>query len=417
MLYYLALLLAVLAAYIVQMKLYEKHTADKFTYTVRTSAEEVFEGEDVYLFEDVENDKWLPLPFVKVNSDLPKGLYFHFTNRTDGGEWRETYEAGTTSIYVMQSYQKISRRWRITCRRRGVYAIGKSTLVVNDLFGMNNRSFSSEQLPGSKTCRLVVLPRAIDLETHFVSSEGFSGDVTANHSMLTDPLLLAGTRDYRPGDPMRAVNWSSTAAHGRLMVNVEEHFHRFLFNIILNMQSRDIEKDKTVPSDTDGIEQCINVTATLLDRASVHNVPVRVILNTPPAPLAEEGILPIAAEDDPVGSVIAVSPGYEGRQDTVRALRMLAALPMKISVPEEQLLDHIIAHPTWYTETDAGGQANLIFVTTYFSERMLHFHRAMQERGVHVIYYVTTTNRNMLTLPDDIEIYFSVGSTSADNAH
>jgi hypothetical protein len=34
----------------------------------------------------------------------------------------------------------------------------------------------------------------------------------------------------------------------------------------------------------------------------------------------------------------------------------------------------------------------------------------MESLGVRVIYYITSANRNALVLPEDIEIYFSVGS-------
>jgi hypothetical protein len=126
-----------------------------------------------------------------------------------------------------------------------------------------------------------VLPRPIDLEATFVAADGLSGDIVTNHSLLTDPLIRAGTREYRPGDAMRQINWKSTASHNRLMVNIEEHFRRFVFNIVINMQSRDIEKHPEVPSAPYEIERCISVAATLLDRASEDNVPTRVIMNTP----------------------------------------------------------------------------------------------------------------------------------------
>ena len=97
--------------------------------------------------------------------------------------------------------------------------------------------------------------------------------------------------------------------------------------------------------------------------------------------------------------------------ETLDALRLLAGIPMEISVPEEQMLDHIIANPALYTEAaDHSGAANLIVVSSYISERMIHFHRAMEALGVRVIYYITSANRNALVLPEDIEIYFSVGS-------
>lgn len=412
--FYLAILLAALFVYLVQMRLYAKYTRHKLTYSVRLGAEEVFEDEDIYYYDELVNDKLLPLPFLKVNADLPQGLYFHFLDPIPGtDELRETHEAQVQSIYVLQPHQKISRRWRVTCKKRGVYTVGDAVLVSNDLFGMNSRSVSASALPGYTERRLTVLPRPIDLEATFVAADGLSGDIVTNHSLLTDPLIRAGTREYRPGDAMRQINWKSTASHNRLMVNIEEHFRRFVFNIVINMQSRDIEKHPEVPSAPYEIERCISVAATLLDRASEDNVPTRVIMNTPYKSVVVDDPNAVSCIDlgDPIGRKIAISRSYTGRTETLDALRLLAGIPMEISVPEEQLLDHIIGNPALYTEAaDHTGPASLIVVSAYFSERMIHFHRAMEGLGIRVIYYITSANRNALVLPEDIEIYFSVGS-------
>ncbi len=420
--FYLAILLGALLVYIIQGKVYDKRTRSRLSYLVRAGAEEVFEDEDVYFYGEVANDKALPLPFLKVNDDLPEGLYFHFVDpvtdpKTGETVMRDTYEGQVQSIYVLESYQKISRRWRVTCKKRGVYDLGDALLLTNDLFGLNGNSFSASSLPGFQPYHLTVLPKSIDLSTHFVAADGMTGDVITNHSLLTDPLIRAGTREYRSDDPQRSINWKSTAAHGRLMVNIEEHYRRFVFNIVLNMQSRPIEKYKDVPSAPHEIERCISIAATLLDRASDGSVPTRVILNTNRKSIKLDDPTVVSPIDpgDAVGGKIVMSRSYEGRMQTLDALRLLAGIPMEISVPEENLLDHIIANPALYTEAaDHMGAANLVFVSSYFSERMIHFHRAMEERGVRVIYYIASANRNALTIPDDIEIYFSVGSILTD---
>ncbi|MBQ7300610.1 MAG: DUF58 domain-containing protein [Clostridia bacterium] len=412
--FYLAVLLAVIAVYLAQMWLYRRHMRQGLSYTVRLSTEEAFEDEDIFYYDELVNDKLLPIPFLKVNSDLPQGLYFHFLDAAaDGKEFRESHEAQVQSIFVLQPHQKISRRWRVTCKKRGVYTMGDAVLVTNDLFGMNTASFSASALPGYVESRLTVLPKPIDLNATFVAADGLSGDIVTNHGLLTDPLIRAGTREYRPGDAMRQVNWKSTAVHGHLMVNIEEHFRRFVFNIVINMQSRDIEKHPEVPSAPYEIERCISVAATLLDRASDENVPTRLILNAPYKSIRIDDPHAVSCIDlgDPVGRKIAISRSYAGRMETLDALRLLAGIPMEISVPEEQMLDHIIANPALYTEAaDHSGAANLIVVSSYISERMIHFHRAMEALGVRVIYYITSANRNALVLPEDIEIYFSVGS-------
>ena len=67
----------------------------------------------------------------------------------------------------------------------------------------------------------------------------------------------------------------------------------------------------------------------------------------------------------------------------------------------------MLANPSLYTASDRyPGKAALIVVSTYFSERMLVFHRSMEARGVRVIYYIMTTYRNAQNIPADIEVYY-----------
>ncbi len=435
---YLSILLAAFLVYKVQLRLYAKYTTEHLSWTVRASTDEAFEGEDIYLYEEIVNDKALPLPFVKINTDLPEGLQFHFTERKNG-VLEERYEAGGQSIYVVKPYQKISRRWRVTCRRRGIYAIGDSVILTSDLFGVHTPSMSTANFPDFKACRLVVLPRAISLEEAFVPSQSLQGDLSANHSLLTDPMLPAGAREYRLGDPMRSINWKSTARQGHLMVNIEDYFRQNRFHVILNMQSRDVERDPAVPSAPGDIERCISVTATLLDRAANDNMPIRVFMNTLPERIlcptlrtattsdATEGMIAALQEAyegigvvgercvtpldpaDPVGAQIAVSRCFCGKQDTLEALRMLSSVQMSVSVPEEKLFDHVIDHTDYYTTADdGGGRVNLIVVSAYFSTRMLNFHRAMEAAGVRVLYYLTQASRNMTGIPEDIPIYYAI---------
>ncbi|MBP3919131.1 MAG: DUF58 domain-containing protein [Clostridia bacterium] len=416
--FFFAILLGVLLAYLIQMKVYKKHTKDHLSYHLHLSAEEVFQDEDLYFYDEIANDKLLPLPFLKVNDELPQGLSFHFIDPIVGEDSvKESFEQQVQSVYVLQSYQKIRRRWRITCKKRGVYHVGEALLVTNDVFGLNSQSFSASVLPGYTEETVVVLPKPIDLQSAFTAADGLTGDVFSNHSLLTDPLICAGIREYRPGDGMRQINWKSTASHGKYMVNIEEHFRHTLFHIVINMQSRTIEKNPEVPSAPHEIERCISVAATLFDRVSELDIPTRMILNTPQKSLKIHDPLMVSAidEEDPVGRKIVISRSFEGRAETLDALRMLAGIPMEISVPEEKLLDHILANPTLYTQAaDYRGSASLILISAYFSERMIHFHRAMEQLGVQVIYYITSSNRNAVKIPEDIEIYFSVGSILTD---
>ena len=392
---FIALLIAALVIYLVQMWIFDKHTFDHLEYDVKLSAEEVFEGEDIFMYEELANAKDMPIPTVRVDTELPEGLRFRVADRKDRTGKKDAFQQYMQSAFVLRGRQKIRRRWRVNCQTRGVYTLGHALMVTNDMFGYNASSKAIVAQP-SRFNQVVVLPRAIDLDKHFTSSRYHSGEVPVLRSLISDPLLLAGTREYLPNDPMNKINWMSTAAHGKLMVNIEEYTQQHMFNIILNMQSRSRENHLHVPSSPEYIELCITVAASILDKISSDNVSVRLFANTPPETVGREPL-----SEDEIGSQVLVTQSFRGKQDVIAALRLLAALKMEISCPFEKMLDHISACPEYYA--NAG---NIVLISSYLDERMINFHQIMRNQGVNVMFYITTANQNALMIPDEIEVYY-----------
>ena len=397
---YLAIIAAVFVTLMFQSRLWRAYAMKDLEYKVEVSADEVFEDEEIYVYEELRNNKLLPLPFLKVDTELPDGLSFHLFEE-EGGGTRDVYPRVVHSIFVLRSRQMIRRRWRVKCDVRGTYTLGSVIMLADDVFGLTPVVWIQEPEERGKNT-VVVLPRAVDLEKEFSSSRYTSGDFLVRTSLLTDPLLRAGVRDYLPGDPMNRINWTQTAAHGALMTNVEEFTNRHQFNIVMNMQGRDIEKVIPGPPSVRGtVELCMTVAASILDSVSSENIPVRVISNTPPEQFGENASDMEYAEEDPVGSKIFVSPPFKGRSHILAALRMLAQMELMISVPIEKMLDHMLANPHAYT---AGG--NIVFISAYLSERMINFAYAMRRLGIAVVFYITSTNLNVSLIPDDIEVHY-----------
>ncbi len=397
---YIAIIAAVFLMLMFQSRIWRAYAMKDLEYRVEVSADEVFEDEEIYVYEELRNNKLLPLPFLKVDTELPEGLAFHLFEE-EGGGTRDVYPRVVHSVFVLRSRQMIRRRWRVKCDVRGTYTLGSVTMLADDVFGLTPVVKILEPSEGGKNT-VVVLPRAVDLEKEFSSSRYTSGDFLVQTSLLTDPLLRAGVRDYLPGDPMNRINWTQSAVHGALMTNVEEFTNRHQFNILMNMQGRDIEKVIPGPPSVRGtVELCMTVAASILDSVSSENVPVRLIINTPPEQFGEDVSDMEYAEDDPVGSKIFVSPPFKGRSQVLGALRMLAQAELMISVPVEKMLDHILAHPHAYT-----GGGNIVFISAYLSERMVNFAYAMRRLGITVVFYITSTNLNVTLIPEDIEVHY-----------
>lgn len=390
---FIAILIAAVIVYLIQMTVYNKKTFDHLEYSVSLSAEEVFEGEDFFMYEEITNAKKLPVSSVRVDTELPRGLCFRIGDKKVLK--KDVFKNYMQSAFVLKGTSKTRRRWRINCITRGVYNLGRVLILSNDLFGFNVNSKAFEA-PRTRRNQITVLPRAIDLSRHFTSSFYHSGETTVTRSLLADPLLLAGTREYMSGDPMNRINWHSTAIHAKLMVNVENYTEQYFFNIILNMQSRSLELHPHEPSSPEYIEMCITVCASVLDKISAYNIPVKLFANTSPVSSGLESL-----SDDQIGNQISVTRSFKGKADMLDALRLLASLKPEISCQFDKMLDHIAGNPYYYAN---GG--NMIIVSSYIDERMIVFHDVLAGQGIKVIYYITTANQSAFMIPNNIEVYF-----------
>ena len=411
---FISVAVAIVGVVLLQYFVYKKKGFSNIEYSATLSSGEVFEGDDVYLYEEIRNVGALPMPYIKIDTDLPEGIVFTLLESTvhdkggvfsknsksrDDGLRKIKHTASIQSLFVLRPYACIRRRWRLTCKKRGDYTLAGVLATASDILGIGVHSKFIE-LSNKERNRLIVLPRPEDLAGNYTSSRYLCGDIISNTCPVTDPLRLCGTRDYLSQDPMRLINWKSTASHGKLMVNVEEKTVRHRFSLLLNMSSRQIEKTD-VPSDSGAIERCITLCTSILDRIAAEDVPVRFFANYPPELMKEFG--GEAVSDDEIGSKVGKCGPFRGSRDMIYALRMLAMLQMKISTPIDRVFDHIIAHPELYRENE-----NMIVVTSYIDRRMMNLRDALANEGVRVIFYVATTRNEVGALSEAEDVYFRV---------
>ena len=412
---FISVAVAIVGVVLLQYFVYKKKGLSNIEYSATLSSGEVFEGDDVYLYEEIRNVGALPAPYIKIDTDLPDGLVFTLLESTvhdkgvvfsknsksrDDGLRKIKHTASIQSLFVLRPYACIRRRWRLTCKKRGDYALRGVLATASDILGIGVHSKFIE-LSNTERNRLIVLPRPEDLAGNYTSSRYLCGDIISNTCPVTDPLRLCGTREYQTSDPMRLVNWKSTAAHGKLMSNVEERTVRHRFSLLLNMSSRQIEKND-IPSDPAAIERCVTLCTSILDRIAAEDVPVRFFANYPPELMKEFG--GEAVSDDEIGQKVGKCGPFRGSRDMVYALRMLAMLQMKISTPIDRVFDHIAAHPELYRENE-----NMIIVTSYIDRRMMNLREALAAEGVRVIFYVATTRNEVGALSEAEDVYFRVG--------
>ncbi len=363
---------------------FRKRALNNMVYKVRTEVREVSEGDDFFLYETIANAKNMPLPNVRVDVTLPVGLDFCLYGNK-GEEKKISHMHNIESVFVLKPGAAVERRWRIRASRRGVYRLGEARMVVSDIFGTGKLSAFFEAT-GEKENTITVLPSPIDLEEYFIPVTDPMGDNTTEFSLIPDPLLYAGTREYRPGDPVSRINQKASARMQKQMVDIDEYTERNSFDLVFNLQSRGREDTGTTPESAELVELGISVCASVFDRALSEEIPVRMICNT-------------THENDERDYFI--SEYFSGRSDTKDALRMLAGIEMKLSCRIEDMLEELLieneANPTC---------KNLVFVTSYIDEVITDFAVKMEALGIEVIIFATSTLKSVPELPDGIKVFY-----------
>lgn len=297
-----------------QMRILCGFVFSRLDYRCEFSVPEAHEGDTITLVETVYNGKLLPVPWLRVDIHTSRWLDFAGTCSVIAQENRHV-----TSSFVLKSYQKITRRWKLKCLKRGVFHTENVTLVGGDLLNFCNVSVA---LPVNAT--LTVYPQIIDLDELIVPVSLQQSDRIVRRWIIDDPFLVAGVRDYAPGDPLSRMHWPATARSGRLMVRKNEFTSQRNLAVILNMQSQYYELFDTM--DKALVELGIKVAATLFDRALREGNPVRFISNGCTDPGAKQPI---------------VTGEASGRDHVTSLFRILAGMRMKNVRDFKNLLEDI----------------------------------------------------------------------------
>lgn len=392
-----AFVLSILFSCFLEARYVKKNRFDAVSYSVGFSNDELFEGEYLYLTQTLVNEGEVSIPMLKAEVLLPEGLQFVISDTSSIHSTKDDYRQSVQSVFTLPAGSAVTRRWRIIANKRGVYSTDAVSLLAvgNSLFGSSAFSVRMNPREGAGS-QVVVLPMAREVIEDIALNAAYAGIRSAPRGIIPDPMSVCGVRAYHPDDPLNRIDWKQTARVGKLMVREQEYQIRDSFNLLLNMQSLIIEKNFPEISAPSYIEDAIGICASLLDSAIANDSPIFMVANAPPT-----GEGDCLLSEDEVGSRIFCSDEYRRHDEVMQAYRMLAFLPMEISIPIEKVMDDIVSRPELYAR---GG--HLVMVTAYLDERMLQFHRIMAERGYKVIFFVLSTGQNPMELPPDLDVYY-----------
>lgn len=364
-----ALAIILFAAVTLQGWIFCRFAFSRLEYACRFSVEEAHEGDDLYLVETVYNKKPLPIPWLKVDIHSSRWLDFAGTCSVVTQDNRRV-----TSTFLLKGYQRTTRRWKLKCLKRGIFQTENVTLVSGDLL-----SVRSVSIPMKVGAGLVVYPEVLPIEEMFIPVNYLQSDHIVRRWMVDDPFIVAGAREYTPGDPMNRVHWPATAREGKLMIRKNEHTSQMSFCILLNMQSRQFEQNDVV--DKRLAELGIKVAATLLDRALAEGAPVR--LGTNGCTLEDSGRMVFSEE-------------LSGREHVKGLLRILAGLTMRTVKDFETYLDDRVQEIY---------NSEVLLITPYLSRGICEHARALEAAMNSVRVILLHPNYETGLVPGDLDLY------------
>ena len=307
------------------------------TYRRHIVCKRAFPGETVDIEVQVENNKALPVPWLRVEDEWP--LDMPPTDSRALGPSHKRDAGNLTNVFALRWYERVRRHYTLQAGKRGVYGLGPTRLRSGDMFGL----FQCEREIEAQDF-LIVYPRVLALPDLGLPSKEPFGEVRARHRLFEDPSRTMGARDFRPGDSFRHIHWPATSRRQQLQTRVYEPTTTMSVVICLNVATFPRPWEGILP---DLLERAVSVAASLASFAAENRYAVGLVSN---------GAVP--RSDRP----IRMMPGRNPDQLT-RIFEMLAAVTGYVAISMDRFLLRISPTLPW--------GATLVVVTPVLTTELL----------------------------------------------
>ncbi|HSW58126.1 MAG TPA: DUF58 domain-containing protein [Dehalococcoidales bacterium] len=196
-------------------RLWSRYSLARLEFKRKLSAQKVFWGDHITLDISVSNTKMLPLPWIMVQEEVPRGV--SFLKGKLSASHKNNREV-LSNFLSLSWYHKLTRRYPVHCQKRGVFVFGPAAISSGDPFG-----FFRKKIVNEETDRLLVYPKILPLEDIGIPSRHPFGDLRIKRHLFQDPVLVMTTREYVQGDPLKYIHWKSTARLQRLQSRVFDY--------------------------------------------------------------------------------------------------------------------------------------------------------------------------------------------------
>ena len=221
------------------------------SYERRFDRTRVFPGEPIVMTVTIQNDKLLPLTWLRFRDSLPVAPQGDTPSLA--GDLVGNYSL--QSVYSMQSHERVERSVTLRFPTRGYYKIGPVSYESGDIFTLFTLEREHRHID-----TLVVYPQIWPLEELGLPPKEPFGELRVRQSLFTDPVRTRGIRDYQPQDRFRDVHWKATARRGQLQTKVYDPSTGMTMVVFLNVATY---ARHWMGFDPDLLERAVSVAASI----------------------------------------------------------------------------------------------------------------------------------------------------------
>ncbi|MCQ6562091.1 DUF58 domain-containing protein [Paenibacillus mendelii] len=331
-------ILSALVVMFAQRWVFKRFGIKRLTYKRTFGTARCFEGDRIEMIEKVTNRGLLPVPWLRVESQLHTGLKFEseFNFDVSSGQFYQNHK----SLFSLMGYKQLTRRHAVLCNQRGCYRLTSASLTYGDLFGFYRAWVN---VPLSE--ELIVYPKPLDRADIQLPSHSWQGDISVRRWIVEDPFFVTGVRDYRPGDPLKGINWSATARAGQIQVHRRDFTADYRLMVVLNVEDHTDMWDTV--NDTELIEQGIRCAAGYIQYATEQGL--------------ESGFASNGHELDIPGKPMIEEMG-SGHEHLMAILEQMAKLVIVRAMPFDALLAYI--------GTTLDARCDLVIVSAFMNDKI-----------------------------------------------
>ncbi|HEX6988285.1 MAG TPA: DUF58 domain-containing protein, partial [Bacillota bacterium] len=156
--------------------------------------------------------------------------------------------AALVDTWIPRPRLRLARTRTLILPRRGLIRVDRVEITALDPLGL-----FAARLSLGHPLRLIVYPRAAGPRRLPTSDRRPGGPRVTAGWLWPDPALYAGARPYRPGDPLRWVDWRATARRRSLQVKTFDSSRRAAVAVLVDLRTYSHPWDGVRSAEAEGV--------------------------------------------------------------------------------------------------------------------------------------------------------------------